>query len=174
MKKHIKKFWLLLIVPVAVGLLVNWLTPFDIPAAVWSVLKWIWSLLVAKFSLPVWLILLLMLMIPAFILILIAVFLNRSGETHLTYVSDNFFGISWHWQYTWGELYDESIVPRCPQCKSVLQPVEESGYRVVDDITLLCHHCGFKQRFEFNLHTLVDRVKREIDRKIVTREYLKA
>jgi hypothetical protein len=37
MKKHINKLWLLLIIPVAVGVLVDWLTSLDIPAAVWSV-----------------------------------------------------------------------------------------------------------------------------------------
>ena len=162
--KRFKKLWFLLLLPVVVGLLVNWLTPIDIPGAIWSAVKWFFGLFLVTSMLPVWGIILLMLTIPL-VLGVGLLFLGRA-ETHLTYTSDTFFGISWHWSYVGGQLYDQDITPRCPHCKTVLEPVHESAYAVVDDITLACHHCGFKKRFEFNLVTLLDRVKLEVDRKI--------
>lgn len=168
----LNKIWLLLLLPVVVGLMVNWLTPIDIIGALWKAIKLFVGLFVVKVTFPVWGVILLMLVIPLLIgAILMMVGLRRTEESHLTYLADNFFGVSWDWKYVGGHLYDEDIVPRCPQCKTVLQPVQESAFNVVDDVTLACHHCGFKTRFDFNLHTLFDRVKREIDRKIVTGEY---
>ena len=64
MKKQTKKLLVLLVVSVVAGLIVNWLTPIDIPGAVWTALKWINSLFVAKLTLPVWALLLLILAFP--------------------------------------------------------------------------------------------------------------
>ena len=165
--KHIKKLWLLLLLPVVIGLLVNWLTPINIPGSIWAVIKWIGSLFVSKFTLPVWAILFLMLALPT--LILVAKALSR--HSHMNYVSDKFFDIMWHWQYVRGKLDVRNFVPRCPVCTCILEIVEEWGE---DDIILLCHHCGFKKKFEVvHMDTLLDQVKREIDLKITTGKYLK-
>ena len=134
-------------------------------------MKWIGSLFVAKIALPVWAILLVMLAPPAVIIIVIRSLMNPARESHFTYIYDRFFEIDWYWRYLDGRIWEKYIIPRCPNCKSQLQPFQESGFIIIDHVTLRCHHCGFNKRFEFNYEALLDRVKREVDRKIVTGEY---
>ena len=167
-----KKLWLLLLLPVVVGLLVNWLTSIDIPGSAWAIIKWVGSLFVLKFTLPIWAILFLLLILPTLILVTKALLRSHTGNSHKNYLSDTFFEILWFWRYVGGRLYDENFVPRCPNCMYILQPIEESAFQCIDNISLVCHHCGFKKRFDFNMHTLLDRVKREIDLKIVTGKYI--
>jgi len=167
--KRFKKIWLPIIVSVISGILINWLTPLNIPGAIWKIITWFVGLFVIKATLPVWGIILLMLVIPLLIGIVIVFFLLRtnSTETYLTYTSDTFFGISWYWRYTGNKLYKEDIIPRCLSCKTLLQPSNV----VVNEFTLICSHCGFQKEFEYSYDELLNRVKKEIDRKIITEEY---
>ena len=165
--KGFKKIWLLFFLPVIIGLLINWLTPINIPGAIWKTIVWFGDLFVIKINLPIWGIILLMFAIP--LLIGVILFLHRisSAETYLAYTSDTFFGISWHWSYDGGNVYDVDIIPRCPSCKTLLQP----SNMVVNEFTLVCSHCGFQKEFEYSYDELFNRVKKEIDRKIITKEY---
>jgi hypothetical protein len=110
MKKQTKKASLLFILTVVAGLLVNWVTPIDIPGRAWIALKWIRSLVLINYPLPVWaILLLLMLALPSLVLTVLALFPRRRMEyaavqkSYLSYVSDTFFGISWHWKYIGGQ-----------------------------------------------------------------------
>ena len=167
--KGFKKIWLLFFLPVIIGLLINWLTPINIPGAIWKTIVWFGDLFVIKINLPIWGIILLMFTIP--LLIGVILFLQRTSSTvtYLAYTSDTFFGISWHWSYDGGNVYDEDIIPRCPSCKTLLQP----SNMVVNEFILVCSHCGFQKEFEYSYDELLNRVKKEIDRKIVTKEYKK-
>ena len=122
--KRFKKIWLPIILSDISGILINWLTPVNIPGAIWKIITWFVGLFVIKATLPVWSIILLMLVIPLLIGIVIVFFLLRtnSTETYLKYTSDTFFGIPWHWSYDGGNVYDVDIIPRCPSCKTLLQP----------------------------------------------------
>ena len=167
--KRFKKIWLPIILSVVSGILIDWLTPINIPGAIWKIITWFVGLFVIKATLPVWGIILLMLVIPLLIGIVIVFFLLRtnSTETYLTYTSDTFFRISWNWRYTGNKLYKEDIIPRCPSCKTLLQPSNV----VVNEFTFICSHCGFQKEFEYSYDELLNRVKKEIDRKIITEEY---
>ena len=154
-------------------LLVIWLTPYNPFGVIWSGITWFVRLFIIKVSLPIWLIIILILAISV---------LSRgasfsftadgdSAGTYLNYTSDKFFGILWRWKYTANKLYDEHIVPRCPSCMTLLRATEETSYRMIDEVTLTCPNCDFKRRFEYSLDDLLDRIRREIDRKIVTDEY---
>ena len=50
----LNKIWLLLLLPVVVGLMVNWLTPIDIIGALWKAIKLFVGLFVVKVTFPVW------------------------------------------------------------------------------------------------------------------------
>lgn len=162
--KRFKKIWLLFFLPVIIGLLINWLTPINILGAIWKTITWFTALFIIKVTLPVWGIIVLML---APLLIIAALFLYRtySAETYLTYTSDTFFGILWHWSYDRGTVYE--VLHRCPSCKLILQPSNTA----VTTFTLICSHCGFEKDFRCGYGELLNRVKKEIDRKIITEEY---
>ena len=165
--KRFKGIFLFIILPVIISLLVNWLTPINIPGTIWKIITWFAGLFVIKATLPVWGIILLMLVIPLLIGIVFFLLRTSSTETYLTYISDIFFEISWHWRYTGNKLYNEDIIPRCPSCKTLLQPSNV----VVNEFTFICSHCGFQKEFEYSYDELLNRVKKEIDRKIITEEY---
>src|SRR5690554_5977238 len=129
MKKKKSKLWGALLLPVIIGLLVNWLTPINVPALIWKVLKWFFSLFIVKFTLPVWAILLLMSAIPLVCLVVFLFSLKNSDSCSdvLSYISDTFYGIEWHWRYNGSQVDEYYLTPRCMRCSCVLTPVDESS-----------------------------------------------
>jgi len=128
------------------------LTPINIVGAIWKTIVWFGSLFVIKINLPIWGIILLMFAIS--LLIGVIFFLHRTSftETYLAYTPDTFFGISWHWSYDGGTVYDVNILPRCPSCKTLLQP----SNIVVNEFTLVCSHSGFQKEFEYSYDELLN------------------
>jgi len=165
--KKLRSLWLLLIVPVVVGVVIDRFTKIDLIGAVWVGLRWVGHLFVVSFTLPVWGIILLMLVLPAILALLEFVLARRQpDESYEDYTSDTFFGISWHWRYCRGRLVDD-VTARCPRCSGLLDS-HEWGY----SLTLTCDHCGFEKSFNnMDSLTLRERVRKEIDRKLVTGEY---
>ena len=159
-----KKIGLFIILSVVCSLLVNWLTPINILGAIWKSITWFAVLFIIKVTLPVWGIIVLMLT-PLLIGLVLFLYRTYSAETYLTYTSDTFFGISWHWSYDRGTVY--KVLHRCPSCKLILEPSNTA----VTIFTLFCSHCGFQKDFEYSYGELLNRVKKEIDRKIHTEEY---
>ena len=173
MKKKYNKIWGVLILPIVIGVAVNWLTPLNVPSLLGKALKWFFSLFAIKFTLPVWAILLLMLAIP---LVLLAVFIllvkNSDSESDVhKYISDIFYGIKWHWRYSGTQVDEYYLTPRCMKCSCVLETVDESAYAAIDHIGMHCSHCGSSVSFEHGFECLREKVHKEIDRKIVTGEY---
>ena len=167
-----KKIWLTIISTVIGGILLDLLTPLNIPGIIWKAITWFMYFFLIKIHLPVWSIILLMLTIPFLIGLFILLFRNNSVGN---YLSDTFFGVLWNWRYIGGKIYDEKIIARCPHCKTILKPVqgEETSYPFRDITTLVCTHCEFHKKFDFDFHELRNRIKKEIDRKIITEEYKK-
>lgn len=169
--KRFKKIWLpTIILSVISGILIDWLTPVNIPGAIWKAITWFMHFFLLKMSLPVWGIILLMLTIPFLIGLFILLFHSNSVEN---YLSDTFFEVLWEWCYIRGKIYDEKIIARCPHCKTILKIVQEPEPPFGYITNLECTHCGFHKKFTFNSHELRDRVTKEIDRKITTGEYKK-
>lgn len=170
--KRFKKIWLTtIILAVISGILIDYLTLINIPGAIWKVITWFMHLFLFKTSFPVWGIILLMLTIPFLIILFILLFYNK--KSFKNYTSDTFFGVLWEWDYDFGEIYKEGIRARCPQCKTILKIVQEPDIPFGHIANLKCTHCGFHKKFTFDSHELRDRVKKEIDRKIITEEYKK-
>lgn len=159
------------------GLLVNWLTPINIPGYIWSFLSSIVRLFVVKITLPVWAIIILIFLLP------VARFLIQKKQVHqnlnkadssdsgfLKYTSGDFFGIGWHWDYRGNKIDSSSITARCPKCKCLLDWVRESSFRMIKDITLICPHCNFRKEFKLDEKAIVRKVEQEIDREIISKE----
>jgi len=130
-----------------------------------------------QFSCPVWALILLSisgLAIASFIIVVIT-FLNRTPD-HSLYLSDNIFGIEWCWALRGHTVQKDTLVPYCPkpECSCRLEPLELSGYEVIDNISLVCDHCGFRKDFDCNWDTLRWKVYKEIDRRVRTGEFKKS
>ena len=169
-----KKIWLTIILAIIStvigGILLDLLTPLNIPGIIWKAITWFMHFFLIKIHLPVWSIILLMLTIPFLIGLFILLFRNNSFEN---YLSDTFFEVLWEWRYTRGKIYNEKIIARCPKCKTILKMVSESEPPFGYITNLVCNHCEFHKKFTFEPHELLDQVKKEIDRKIFTGEYKK-
>jgi len=167
--KKLKSLWPLLIVPVIVGLFINWLTPVDVIGAIWKGLRWFGHFFVIPVTFPIWGIILLTLALPAVLALVVLVGACRPPEEgYEAYRSDSFFGVSWRWRYCLGQV-DENIVARCPRCQGILD--FHQFWSGVPGVALTCDHCGFNQRFDSDGLTLRNRVLKEIDRKLVSGEY---
>jgi len=166
--KRLKSLWLLLVVPVIVGVLIDRFTKIDLIGAMWSGLRWVGHLFVISCSLPVWGIILLMLALPAVLLLLVLMLARHEPDpSYEDYTSDSFFGISWHWRLYGGRLDDHPPTARCPHCSGLLEP-----QLVWNRVKLACDHCGFEKTFEgMDGTALQERVRKEIDRKLVTGEW---
>lgn len=127
-----------------------------------------------KFMCPVWLLILLSFsgLTVALCVLALCNFLSRAPD-YFSYISDNIFGIDWRWHWQKGKLREHNLVPFCPrrECSCRLDPQEMSGYRAVDDISLVCDHCGFTKHFDCNWDELRWKVVKEIDRRIRTEEF---
>jgi hypothetical protein len=167
------KIWAAFILPVIIGLVINWLTPINVLSLLWKAIKWGFSLFIIKFTLPVWAILLLMLAIPLLLLVIFITFKKNSisEPSPLNYISDVFFGIRWHWRYCGTQVDEDYLTPRCLKCSCVLEPINESLYAIMPRIGMHCSHCGTRISFGYGFEQLRREVHKEIDRKIVTGEY---
>jgi len=159
------------------GLLVNWLTPINIPGYIWSFLSSVVRLFFVKIPLPVWAIIVLIFFIP-----MVNLLIRKKQDHHnvnkvdasepdfLKYTSGNFFGIDWNWGYRGNRIDRNSVTARCPKCKCLLDWVRESSFKIIEDITLICPHCNFLKEFKLNEKGIIRRVEQEIDRTIVAKE----
>jgi len=165
-----KKIWLTIISTVIGGILLDLLTPLNIPVIIWKAITWFMHFFLFKIHLPVWSIILLMLTIPFLIGLFILLFRNNSFEK---YLSDTFFEVLWEWRYSRRKIDNKKIIARCPKCKTILKTISEPEPPFGYITNLVCTHCGFHKKFTFEPHELLDQVKKEIDRKIFTGEYKK-
>ena len=159
------------------GLVVNWLTPINIPGYIWSFLSSVMRLFLAKITLPVWAIIVLIFLIPVARLLTQKKRVhhnvnnvNSSKPDYIKYTSDDFFGIDWNWDYRGNRIDSNSITARCPKCKCLLDWVRESSFKMIKDITLICPHCNLRKVFKLNEEGIIRRVEKEIDRKIIAKE----
>ena len=165
--------------PVVVGLLTECFTPVNVLGLLGNTTSAIRSLLGTVVFLPFWALVLMSFIWP--ILHTVARCLPSTEEEEdlppemefLTYTSDSFFGVKWLWPYAGNRIDADKITARCPECECLLDWVKESGFQVIDDITLICPHCGFRKHFKRNEEGITRLVQQQIDRKIVTGEFRK-
>ena len=167
-RERFVKFWkkwfvLISVIVLIIGLIGLWKA---------NLLKW----LQYQITWPVWALILLSLsgLVIASLIRALTDSLGRIPE-HFLYISDNVFGVEWHWRYQEGKLYEKYFEPFCPnvECSCILEPVRRSAYQAIDDVALVCDRCGFTKDFEYNWDQLRWKVVKEIDRRIRTGEFKK-
>lgn len=167
-RERFVKFWkkwfvLISVIVLIIGLIGLWKA---------NLLKW----LQYQITWPVWALILLSLsgVVIASSIRALTNSLGRIPE-HFLYISDNVFGVKWRWRYQEGKLYEKYFEPFCPnaECSCMLEPVRRSAYQAIDDVTLVCDHCGFTKDFKYNWDQLRWKVVKEIDRRIRTGEFKK-
>lgn len=145
------------------------------------VLWFTWRLLVSTVSVPVWLIG----VIGALTLTLLYLAAKRalaavSTPAFLAYKEDVIFGIRWRWSYA-GNTLDE---PRefCPQCDTRLLFRNEYGMphglvtrNYTHQTVFFCENCNWQsQPLDGNHGEVIDRVMRQIDRRLRSGEWQRA
>ena len=171
MRKLSGKWLVVLTVIASLTAIADFAIKHKISFTIWSVIKWFVGLMVIKYTIPIWGIIILFLAWPI-LRITLAKLISKSNipDWH-SYTADTFYGATWCWRYDVDKIND--LIPRCPECSCILKSQHYSGYDVIDHIMLKCDHCSFETKYEFNNQELHQRVEREIDRKIHNGEYKK-
>ncbi|MCR8641466.1 hypothetical protein NV379_02240 [Paenibacillus sp. N1-5-1-14] len=141
-------------------------------------IKVIWEVIlsVLNFGVPIWII------ICFFVVFWIIVkVLNSKSSTEIhpfnSYKEDIIEGVKWEWE--WIKMYDGSydvnkntLVPTCKKCKGLLILKPDSGdYYYSDRQVLYCEHCDSKHKTLQDPEELINKVKREIIRKVRSGEW---
>ncbi len=135
-----------------------WFQPF---------ILWCWNFLISSHSLPGWVLLIVFLFSVLFIIVVVIYFLAKINKLkYLSYVEDKMFGATWRWQWMDSEgMYKEpfNILCYCPNCDTKLVYHYSSGKTY-----FICEKCNTPVIIDPNIteHSLIDRVKREIERKV--------
>ncbi len=103
---------------------------------------------------------------------------RRFSRDYLNYVSDEIFGVRWHWRFKGGIIVESQLRAFCPRegCLKRLElqvnqnpstPMPEFG----QPISLVCERCGFKHDFDYGMVRLSVDVLNEIQRRVATGEF---
>ena len=97
-----------------------------------------------------------------------AIFPSATTNTWRSYVTDNFFGLRWHWQYGFdGGIF--SLYSFCEDCDYQIHPENVSGYSAAPRFVYRCDICGrLAGPFEEEPLKLESKVKRLIQQKLRT------
>ncbi len=86
------------------------------------------------------------------------------------YITDEFFGLIWHWNYYGHDI--ASLACFCPKCSMQVNPQNRSSFTAVDRIGFYCEHCEQDRgEFEESWEDLENKVIRSIQRKLRTNEW---
>ena len=171
-----KKIFLLFALPIIIviigGLVVDRLAPLDLWGTCKSVVKHIIGILSARLELRVWKIMCIFLAGP--ILLVLYRFLKSSKY----YTSDTIDGIYWEWGPPVYTDSDRQLTARCPKCMYELQRPRKNDLRpknlaadYIPVCTLHCENCNFKKSFPYRHDILLQKMSKEIDRRILLRQH---
>lgn len=122
---------------------------------------------------PVWLACLLLLL--TFLLLFLARTIARriAAAAAPPPTSDNIDGIEWQWDYRGKHIDEHSLTAFCPNqtCRCRLEPQRLSGFAAINDIALVCQHCGFTREFDCSLPQLIRKTVLEIERRFRVGRY---
>lgn len=175
MNKEIKKYLLLISLPVISGVLLDWVLNHKILLLIVSTTKSVWNYLNLSFSVPLWGLILIFLL--GFFCKNSVGWLFKKEPHHFKYTTDNIIGVSWEWEWntTDGEIWHSEPVAYCPKCSFELKPYEygDKGYSMGSrrNIKLKCDKCEFEESFKYHRDAVVEFASKEIDRKVKTGEY---
>ncbi len=143
----------------------------------YKLMKLIYKFLIITWNLPVYVIILIFL--GGIFLPILGLLLHKylkPKQPWGRYIKDKFYDINWQWKWGKNEVID--LIPLCPQCYCEL--TEEKVYHPVHGKCftgyLRCYHCHFRINMNQDetryLANLIEKAKKEIERKIRTGEYL--
>jgi hypothetical protein len=118
------------------------------------------------------LVLLVLLALPMLLLIIVAAWqwirpAKQSQPSWKTYLSDEFFGLKWRWQYFGDAMSDMHTF--CPNCDFQVYPERASSYIAVDRIAFRCDSCHRELcTFEDSYEAMENQAKRFAQQKIRT------
>jgi endogenous inhibitor of DNA gyrase (YacG/DUF329 family) len=143
-----------------------------------GVFKWleeaassIWSHLRGTSELSNWSLYLLALMSIHTLVYWIARVTQPKGPNITEYNQDTFLGVTWRWSYISGHPVNAWAF--CPHCDTVLVYSEGSQFDPTQQTVLTCETCGRDVlRHDGSKNYLVEKIHRQIDRKIRSGEWL--
>src|SRR5450755_704308 len=90
---------------------------------------------------------------------------KQDARNWRAYVSDEFFGLRWQWQYSGGVMSD--MYTFCPHCDFQVYPESASAYSAVDRIVFRCESCHHELGvFDESYGSLENKAKRFAQQKI--------
>jgi len=100
------------------------------------------------------------------------IFPEKQNNNWHNYISDNFFGLEWHWKYgDGGSIYN--LYSCCIHCRYQVHPQNASAFRAVPSISFQCDSCGSTTGpFEGSQLDLESKVERFIQQKLRTGSWL--
>lgn len=143
MKNVTKHFILPIIVFIVGGLVLQFLTPLDLPEIYHFIVNTMAPFLFTCVELPIWKIIFIFLVGPLIIFLCLFLRSRRKTSSYYNYKSDKIYGLLWDWSNWRGVIpRSQALTPRCPKfgCKCQLRPENLYG-----DVTFYCQHCGFKK-----------------------------
>ena len=157
--------------PVQVGLVVNWITPYNPVSAILRYSGRLVSFLAHPVTLRLWVVIIVPLSalgLAAATAALLRSHRSRTDDFH-SYTSDTILGMKWDWQFAGETVVD--LVPLCPECDCELD-IREDEFALVDvPFALVCPRCKIKKEFDSDWPTLLGKVLREIRRRIRDGKY---
>lgn len=143
-----------------------------------GVFKWlvevassIWSHIFGTSELPNWSLYLMALMSIHTLVYWIARITKPKGPRVTEYNQDTFLGVTWRWSYISGR--PSNAWAFCPQCDTVLVYTESSRFDPHQQTVLTCETCNRDVlHHDGDKDYLVDKIHRQIDRKIRSGEWL--
>jgi len=138
-----------------------------------SVIRAIWTFLIAGHAIPGWL---LVIFVVCTLWLTVRVLLgfrtapSRSHEfTEDDYVKDSFFGLTWRWRYGQTGIY--SVVPCCSRCDMQVHPRLDHVSTLSTLTGYHCDNCGQHVSLEGDHQNIEDKVTRQIQRKLRSGEW---
>lgn len=145
-----------------------------------GVFKWVadastalWSHLIATSGFPNWGLYLLALMSIQTLVYWIHLVIKPKGPNVAAYNHDTFLGLKWRWSYISG--LPSGAWAFCPQCDTMLVYSENSRFDPNHQTALTCETCNrVMLQHEGDKDYLVQKIHRQIDRKVRNGEWLDA
>jgi hypothetical protein len=171
MRRKGKKRWTWL-GAIAIAALATYLAPDTAVSSVWTVIgravAWTLKTLSGPVTLPMWVVGLGAAIVLALVAVCVTVVIvsatAKTGPNYTDFTNAMVLGIKWTWRWSGNRIDEDSLGPLCPRCDYDLRRIA-STYNW-EDASLKCDHCGEEWHFQFKMPRLLDRVLREIHRRL--------
>lgn len=167
-----------LAIGVATTVIASIILEFLTPLSIVKMMGWMWSLVISTHPIPGWVIVVASPMIVASLMRLWSLFVTsaRDMPAFFAYTEDNLFGLIWRWRWANGRISNLNCF--CPACDNQIvdsMPVDDPRNYGSFTHRFRCDRCGEMRGavsgVGLEIQTVLDRVTREIQRRIRRGEY---